>query len=191
MANGRRWRVVILVTALLTLGAAVPAFATQFQKTTPYSNSYSFDNADCGFPIHVDGVQQGKVHVRQGTGKDATAFFAHDQYSFSETWTNTDTNAYFTVSGNGLFNEVKATQVSGSIFEFRSVNSGQPFVVHDSSGNLVIKDRGTIQETILFDTLGDDVPGGNFIEIVSDKVHGPHPGFFIDICDVAESLIGS
>jgi len=190
MAPGRRWGAVVVAIALLTLGV-VPAFAAQFQKTTPYTAPYSFDLNDCGFPIHVDGLQQGKVHIRQGTGKDATAFFAHDQYAFQEVWTNTDTNAYFVVSGNGLFNEVKATQVSGSIFEFRSVNSGQPFTVTDSNGNVVIRDRGTIQETILFDTLGDDVPGGNEIELVSDKVHGPHPGFFVDICDVASSLIGS
>ena len=189
MARRRHWRAVVVAAALFMLGA-VPASAALFQKTTPYSEPYSFDPTDCGFPIHVDGIQQGKFHIRQGTGKDATAFFNHDQYSFSETWTNTDTNAFFTVSGNGLFNEVKAVRVSGSIFMFRSVNSGQPFMVQDSSGNVVLRDRGTIQETILFDTLGDGVPGGDFIDLVSDRVHGPHPGFFVDICDVANSLIG-
>ncbi len=189
MRMRRHWRAAAIAVALFTL-SAVPASAVLFEKTAPYSDSYSFDLPDCGFPIHVDGMQQGRFHIRQGTGKDATAFFAHDQYSYREVWTNTDTGAYFVVSGNGLFNEVKATRIAGSVFTFRSVNSGQPFTVQDSSGNIVIRDRGTIQETILFDTGGDDVPGGTFIELVSDAVHGPHPGFFVDMCDVANSLIG-
>jgi hypothetical protein len=188
MTLSRQWRAVVVVAALFAL-AAIPAAATQFEKTAPYSDPYSFD-PDCGFPIQVDGLQMGRFHIRQGKGKDATAFFAHDQYSFQEVWTNTDTGAYFTVSGNGLFNEVKATQVEGSVFTFRSVNSGQPFIVKDSSGNVVLRDRGTIQETILFDTGGDNVPGGTFIDLISDAVHGPHPGFFVDVCDVAATLIG-
>ena len=189
MPRRRHWRAAVIAVALFAL-SAVPASAVLFEKTAPYSDPYSFDIPDCGFPIHVDGVQWGKFHIRQGTGKNETAFFAHDQYAFRETWTNTDTDAYFVISGNGLFNEVKATRISGSVFMFRSVNSGQPFVVQDSNGNVVIRDRGTIQETILFDTGGDAVPGGTFIDLVSDAVHGPHPGFFVDICDVANDLIG-
>ena len=63
--------------------------------------------------------------------------------------------------------ETKATHVSGTIFEFTSVNAGQPFVVRDSDGNLILRDRGVIRQVIQVDTLGDVVPGGAFVADVS------------------------
>ncbi|MFL5775430.1 MAG: hypothetical protein ACJ76W_04065 [Chloroflexota bacterium] len=74
------------------------------------------------------------------------------------------------------------THVEATIFEFTSINSGQPFVVRDSDGNLVMRDRGVIREVIQFDTLGDDVPGGEFVTGVSFSVSGPHPGLDVDLC---------
>jgi hypothetical protein len=64
------------------------------------------------------------------------------------------------VRGRLTFNEVGATRVEGSIFEFRTVEAGQPFVVEDSDGNLVARNRGSVHIRYLFDTQGDDEPGG-------------------------------
>jgi hypothetical protein len=50
------------------------------------------------------------------------------------------------------------------------------------TGRIVSRDRGVIQETYLFDTLGDDTPGGLYLETLGLRVSGPHPlsseGFF-------------
>jgi hypothetical protein len=47
-----------------------------------------------------------------------------------------------------------------------------------------------VHHHILFDTEGDDVPGGIFVEDLCEDVHGPHPGFD-DFCGLITPLIGS
>ena len=69
-----------------------------------------------------------------------------------------------TIWGNAVIRDVKATHVEGSIFQFTTVESGRPFNLADASGRVLLRDRGSIRETYLFDTRGDDVPGGIFLE---------------------------
>jgi hypothetical protein len=175
---------VALGGALLLLPvAAGPAAATTILHGN-YSDDYGFSFDDCGFWIDVAGHDEGVAHLRVGKGDLATAFFLHDNYAFAETWTRRDTGDFFTLSGNGLFQETKATPVEGTIFAFTSINAGQPFVLRDSHGNVILRDRGVIRQVIEFDTLGDDTPGGEFITDVSFSVHGPHPGLEFDPCAV-------
>ena len=51
------------------------------------------------------------------------------------------------------------------------------------------RDRGNVHFRILFDTEGDDVPGGILVEELEPEVHGPHPGFD-DFCGLITPLIG-
>jgi hypothetical protein len=92
--------------------------------------------------------------------------------------------------GKVLFNEVEATHVEGSIFEFRFVEAGQPFVVEDSDGNVVVRNNGSVHGTYLFDTQGDDQPGGEWIADLDFRVAGPHSSLDKDPCDYAVELIG-
>jgi hypothetical protein len=62
-------------------------------------------------------------------------------------------------------------------------------VIEDSDGNLVSRDRGVVRRTILFDTGGDQEPGGEFIDLVDLHLAGPHTTFD-KLCDVATELIG-
>jgi hypothetical protein len=62
-------------------------------------------------------------------------------------------------------------------------------VIEDSDGNLVSRDRGVLRRTILFDTGGDQEPGGTFVELVDLRLSGPHESFG-RLCDVAAELIG-
>ena len=61
--------------------------------------------------------------------------------------------------------------------------------ITDSAGNLVARDRGVLRRTILFDTGGDDVPGGEFVALLDLRLAGPHASFGHQ-CDVAAGLIG-
>ena len=191
---GRTWtRALAAITtaaAAVAIAGGVPAGATVIESGH-YANSYSDSYSDCGFPVVVQGTDSGVFRVRAGKGKDASAFFLHDNYSYSETHTNTDTGEFLTITGNAVYNEVKGTRVSGNVFEFRTRESGQPFRVYDSAGRLVLRDRGTIAGRFLFDTLGDDEPGGIFVEDLGASVHGPHPGFETDFCEIITPLIGS
>jgi hypothetical protein len=82
--------------------------------------------------------------------------------------------------------------VDGPIFEFRVVEAGQPFVIRDSDGNLVARNRGSVHFTYLFDTGGDEEPGGEYVEGSDEviRVAGPHPSFEASLCDIAGELIG-
>jgi hypothetical protein len=175
--------------ATVMLGGA-PAGATVVESGH-YADSYTFEYSDCGFDVVVQGTASGHFRVRAGKGKDASAFFVNDNFSYTETHTNPENGEFFTVTGNGVFNEVKATRVSGNVFEFTAVEAGQPFAIHDSAGNLVLRDRGSLRHHALFDTLGDDVVGAVFIEDLGTDVNGPHPGFDTDFCEIITPLIGS
>ena len=175
-----RW-IAIPLGVVLALTAAATVSATIYERERyAGEDTYSYD--DCGFWIDVDVTFSGSFHIRTGKGKDASAFFAHDNYELREVHTRRDTGQTFILRANGVFNETKATRVEGNVFEFTSVNAGQPFVVTDSDGNILVRDRGVIRETILFDTLGDDTPGGEFIASIAFDVHGPHPGLTFDGC---------
>jgi hypothetical protein len=113
-----------------------------------------------------------------------------NRFAYSETWTNLTTGKWFVIRGQVLFNEVEATHVEGSIFQFRFVEAGQPFVVEDSEGNVVERNSGSVHVTYLFDTQGDDQPGGEWVADVDFWIAGPHPSIDKHPCEYAVELIG-
>jgi hypothetical protein len=189
MKHLRTWSLVAFAAAVLAFGTSV-AWATVVEKGF-YSDSYAFTYDDCGFEVAGEGTASGHFRIRAGKGETDRAFFVSDNFSYEETHTNVETGAFLTIKGNGVFNEIKATHVSGNIFEFEAVEAGQPFVVYDSDGDLVLRDRGSIHHHALFDVGDDDVPGAELIEYLGGDVHGPHPGFDTDFCEIITPLIGS
>ena len=73
------------------------------------------------------------------------------------------------------------------MFEFRAIETGQTFTVVDAEGNVVLRDRGAVEITFLFDTLGDGMPGGEYLE-ESAIARGPHPSWDLDWCAMALEL---
>lgn len=178
--RSRRW-LAIPLGAILALVAASTVSATMYQREK-YAGEDAFSYDDCGFWVDVAVTFNGTAHIRTGKGKDASAFFLHDNYEYREVHTRRDTGESFILWGNGVFQETKAIRIEGNVFEFTSVNAGQPFVVTDSDGNILVRDRGVIRETLRFDTLGDGTPGGEFVASIAFEVHGPHPGLSFDGC---------
>jgi hypothetical protein len=162
------------------LGSSAGAAEAAVIERVHYSDTFSDVYFDCGFPVEVEGEFSGTTHLRVGKGKTESAFFLHDNYQYREVHTNPANGKFFVVYGNGLFHETKAIRVEGSIFQFNAIDAGQPFTVEDQEGNVLLRDRGVVRFTILFDTQGDDVPGGIFIEELDVSFGGPHPGFFVD-----------
>jgi hypothetical protein len=191
MGRARRHTLIAMgAAAAAAMIAGQPAGATVVDRGH-YADSYSFSYDDCGFAVDVEGTASGHFRIRAGKGKTATAFFLNDNYSYTETHTNPETGAFLTITGNAVFNEIKARRVSGNVFEFEAVEAGQPFVLYDSAGNLVVRDRGSLHFHSLFDTGGDNVPGGEFVADLGVDVHGPHPAFEADFCEIITPLIGS
>ena len=171
-----------------TVVAAAAAHATVVEKGRFADEQYGF-SYDCGFPVEVTGVASGHFRLREGTGDDATVFFSLDRLAFREIHTNAETGAWFSISGQFANNEIGARRVAGSLFEFRIIKAGPVAVIEDSDGNLVSRDRGVLRRTILFDTGGDQDPGGTFVQLTDLRLAGPHESFG-RLCDVAAELIG-
>jgi hypothetical protein len=178
----------VIGLGLITL-APVPADATMYLKVEPYAGSETQDFPACGLNIHHVIDFGGKLSIRAGKGDLAGAFFGHDNYWYVETWTNVANGKFFTISGNALNKDVKATHIEGTIFQFVTNTVGQPYTVRDMSGAVVLRDRGSISFTYLFDTGGDNVPGGIFLQDVSVRVSGPHPGFFLDEASACAGVV--
>ena len=178
----------LVAAALLAVSIAVSAQATVYEKFR-WEDEWSFPE-DCGFPIQVTGSGSGVFVLREGKNKDDGVFPYLDRFKYHETWTNPTTGEWFVIRGNAIFNEVKATRVEGNVFEFRSVEAGQPFVVEDSDGNVVERNSGSVHVTFLFDNGGDDKPGGTYLDVIDVRVAGPHPSLEKDPCDYAAELIG-
>jgi hypothetical protein len=103
-----------------------------------------------------------------------------------------DTGRWFTVEGNGLYKDRKITLVEGTTYQFDAIETGQPFVVRDIDGELVMRDRGLLHTRFQVDTKGDaDLSNDEFIEdsweLVRDS--GAHPGFDVDYCQMAKDLL--
>ena len=185
----RRFLLVGVVAAALAIGGP-PAGATVIEQEH-YSGTDEFTDDGCGFTLNVVSTFYGQAHLR--VDKTGQAFLVKDTFHFRDVATNPDTGRWFVVRGHGLFHDIKATQVEGTVYEFNAVEAGQPFVIEDAEGNVIVRDRGVIRHTYLFDTLGDGEPGGEFIEETQTTVHGPHPGFAEDFpfCEIAAELTGA
>ena len=166
----------------LSVIAMVIMFAAPVQASIVDSGRFNDEFSDtyfaCGFPVQVEGSAHGKYRIRAGTGELATAFFLHSNVTWQEV--HTANGRSITLRGHSLYNEPKAVPVDGSIFEFRAIEAGQPFSVYDADGNLVLRDRGAIRTTYLFDTQGDDEPGGLIVELIDVQLRGPHPSWGTD-----------
>jgi hypothetical protein len=190
--RGTRRLLGLLLAAAVAALAVVPAAQAQgaiFERFRFVDEPYSFEEEICGIEVQIEGTASGHGRVRTGTGKVATAFFALTNFAFSETWTAAN-GSFVTVTGNAVFNEVKAVPLGGNVFRFTAIEAGQPFRLYDSQGNLLLRDRGVIRNSLVFDTLGDATPGGVVVEELEPSVRGPHPGFDDEtLCPVLVPLL--
>lgn len=165
--------------ACLALSTALPAAAViDMRETYDGTDAWSYD--DCGPVVDATATFSGRFSMRAGTGKDASAFFAHDTFRFHEEHVRRSDGKAASLDGILNWRETTATRVEGSLFAFSSTFAGQ-VAMRDADGRLVFRDRGTIRATILFDTLGDDVPGGELIEELAFDLRGQYPGFTSDV----------
>lgn len=189
MKGTRRLLGLLLAAAVAALAVVPAAQGAIFERFRFVDEPYSFEEEICGIEVQIEGTASGHGRVRTGTGKVATAFFALTNFAFSETWTAANGRSV-TVTGNAVFNEVKAVPLGGNVFRFTAIEAGQPFRLYDSQGNLLLRDRGVIRSTLVFDTLGDATPGGVVVEELEPSVRGPHPGFDDEtLCPVLVPLL--
>jgi hypothetical protein len=189
MKGPRRRLGVLLATAVVTLAVVPLAQGAIYERFRFVDDPYSFETEICGIEVQAEGTATGQGRIRTGKGKVATAFFENVNFSYSETWTAAN-GRFVTVMGNAIFHEVKAVPLGDDRFRFTAIEAGQPFRLYDAEGNLLLRDRGVIRHSAIFDTLGDATPGGVLIEEFEPSVRGPHPGFDDEtLCPVLVPLL--
>lgn len=178
---------------IIGFGAVAVAVPTAAQAAPPiehehyaFTDSYPIDA--CDFELVGELTASGHFMAREVRGSNGQAFLGHDNYSFSQVTTNVETGEWFIVRGRGMFKEMTGVHVDGDIWEFTAQEVGQPFVIEDSDGKVVLRDRGRITFRAVIDTLGDGQVGGDLLEEELTGVFGPHPSMDADFCEIAADL---
>lgn len=176
----------------LILSTTSPAAAAPLEREHySFEDSDSFTDTECGAPItidyHVEG--SGLFMLKQGRAGGPPLLF--DNYESAETFTNVATGETATVHHQGLYKDLRAVHVEGTIYEFTAIESGRPIVAFGPDGELLVFDRGEIRYTFRVDTKGDnDLSNDVFIGEDPPRVSGPHPVFNgeADFCDLLDVL---
>jgi hypothetical protein len=174
----------LAVGLLLT---SMPSASARIVEREPWAFSESFDDEVCGIEVEIDVEAQGLFMIRQQR-PGSPVFLASNVSEFREVVTDPETGAWFVVRGRHNFREVTATQVDGDVHLFRWHIAGQPFVIEDRHGKVVYRDSGLEVLEALFDTLGDDAPGGDLISVELVARRG-FPGYLEDVCPIVEGLL--
>ena len=179
----------LLAIAAATPIAASPATADVIDRGTASGSETSADEI-CGIPVVRTSTFRTAYRIRVDKASGGEAFFERLNVRYRDVDINPLTGASITVEGHSVYNELRATHVSGDVYEFVAMEAGQPFVVRDASGTVVLRDRGAIRHRILFDTGGDARPGGVVLDDEIVGVSGPHPGLEdADACGVIAPLL--
>ena len=183
----------VLGVALLMASAAAPVQAEVFDRGTFVFSETNVAENLCGIDLVRDTTVSGRFRNRVDKASDGQAFLGLQSFEFTESWTNPLNGKSMTFEGHSLNNEIKAAQVAGDVYEFTSIEAGQPFTVRDAAGRVVLRDRGMIRHRVVFDTLGDSKPGGVTLEESIVAVSGPHPGLEgseDEFCAMVTELVG-
>ena len=132
----------VLALAVLALTPSAHAEVILHEK---FADSFSDDFELCGIPVHTEFEFSGVTHLRVGKGDQDSAFFLLLRIRTTETITNPANGQFLVIEGNSLQHDTKATPVAGSVFRFTSVEAGQPFVLRDMTGAVLLRDRGVIR----------------------------------------------
>lgn len=184
----QRPRMFAVATFAMAIGLAfgVGRAAATVIEQHHYSGTESFTVDECGFTLQGQVEFSGQLLLRaERTGQ---LFLAKDTFSFRTVLTNPETGRWFVLHGQGVYHDIQATHVSGTVYEVVAIEAGQPFVIEDSEGNVILRDRGVGRTTYLFDTLGDGRPSGYTVAVIDVVTRGPHPSFDADFCEIAAEL---
>ncbi|HSV41428.1 MAG TPA: hypothetical protein VLI04_21875 [Nocardioidaceae bacterium] len=183
-----------LVAAAVTMGVAaslVPAGAqAELYDGGRFTDSFVETVSECGFKKLVHVVDISVVYKLRTIVDDGQTEYLFQAIQHSvETYTNPKNGRWFTLAVDANHRETDGHHVEGTIWEFTAKGSGASFTVTDESGAVIFRDTGTYETTFLFETFGDDSPGG---EVLSEELIDLDGRFSDwDWCDdVFEPLLG-
>jgi hypothetical protein len=180
------------IGALLTVGLAAPAQAGILESGSwTFENSFTFD--DCGFDVAAHEHFEGSYTIKDSNPRTDGQFFRLQQrITFFGTFTNTETEDFFTIEWRQNVNELPATLVGddGRTVTYRTHEAGVWDMFRDSSGKVRYLSAGNVVFEYVFDTLGDSEPSGEVLDETLVRLAGTFPTFDADFCAIVEDLIG-
>lgn len=178
--------------AAFTVGLAAPAQAGILESGSwTFEQSFTFD--DCGFEVAVEERFDGSYTVKDSNPRtDGQYFRLQQRIAFFGTFTNTETEDFFTIEFLQNVNELPATLVGddGRTVTYRTHEAGVWDMFRDSSGKVRYLSAGNVVFEYVFDTLGDSEPGGETLDQTLVRLAGTFPTFDADFCAIASDLIG-
>jgi len=182
----------VLAVGVLLAFVAAPAQATVVNRGTFAGSDTGVADELCGIALVRDSTFSGSFRDRVDKASGGQAFLERFNLVATDVFTNPATGRSLTFETHELINELTATLVSGNVYEFTSIEAGQPFTLRDSSGSIVLRDVGVLRHRVLFDTLGDGMPGGITLDDQIVRVGGLTGGNVSDeeFCAIVHSLLG-
>ena len=179
--GSRRRAAALAIAGLVSIGlGAVPA-ADAAGNSQVVRFTDDFESWDCGYPLAVHTEQ---THVfASRTTHDGVELFS-DTYHVTELHTNADGES-FVFEAKGVSKDLKAERLSETLTQFTFIQNGQPFVVKDSTGRVVNRDRGGIRLSYTFDSATGEFA---FVDL---KASGPHPALDNELCEIVAPLVGT
>lgn len=166
-----------LMAAAVGVGVAPPAHATidiRDRWVDEVQDSFS----DCGIEtILIDHEAHGTFTARALKDSDGQAWIGHNNYEWSDEFTNPANGRSFSLSANGNWREIRGTHLGGDIWAFDWKDSGATFVLRDGSGSVVWRDRGTISGRDVIDVLGDGQVSGEYLSSDLTSLKGRYKEF--------------
>lgn len=183
----RRLRAIGLAMAALTVWAPTASAGQVVMEHYGYSFPVEIDR--CGTTwtgtYHAEGVA-----VLRLTG-ETTPPMAQFNYLNTIVWTDVAAaERTYIVVMQGMYRDVSATLVEGTIYEFEAIEVGQPYTIRTPDGRIVMHDRGLIRWRFLVDTKGDDDGGTDeYLAELGGEFHGRFPSFDLtsdDFCAIVD-----
>lgn len=168
---------------VVALGPSISAHAAPLEREH-YSGTDSYTDKSCGFDIEYESTFEGTFMLK-APHRDGAPPYVFNNYETHEVLTANGRT--LTQDHQGLYKNVKITLVEGTVYQYVALEAGQPFVIRDSDGNVLYRDRGALKTTFQFDTKGDADPANDeFIDgsFATTAINGPHPLWVIDLCQV-------
>ena len=177
------------ILAILTVAAVASWCAAPAQARTvdhwKFSEDRSYIVDDCGFPTDVtDHFELNGIARTVGASTDGVTMAQYTSLFVAVT-TNPENGKWFTLTQRSTFQERGLTDLGGGLWGYSVHQAGQPFIVTDSSGRVVVRDRGLVTFDGVYDSGIDQV-----VSFELATMSGPHPGFSTDLCDITRDLIG-
>lgn len=180
------------VLALTSLAVAPTAAGTLAHEH--YSDGESGTWDDCGYEYEFEGRWEGLFTLKPGRAGNPTPYLT-DNYEWHWINRNPDNGKWFSERGQATYKDVKITHLEGTVYRFIAQESGSPYTIRTSDGEIISMDRGLLRYQFDVDTKGDDdLDNDVFIDdswsLVAD--HGAHPFFHMtdeDYCTIVNDLL--